>query len=648
MVQIIQPQSSWWGGGGGGSLSDFVIDKDYSQANWWNEPKAVSARKVYNKVESLQDEIDTKSTASSDSTWNEPTWKAGDIFVNADTDDIEIKSTTAWEKVAKDADTVHKSWTETITWPKTFEWNYWNVEIPTWNSTPQVHVTDTSSSTDTHYYAWSIQNTIGWVTYTYPLPTKNSTLATLADISAAWGGDVTWPSSAANNDIAVFDWTTGKVIKDSWFSAIDFDDRIATLEADIDTKATKNVDNPWQEPTWTAWDIFIDAVNDIVEIKTTSGWEEMAKKSDIPDVIDWLTSMSTTDALSANQGRILMDEIQILQSRWRYLSDWNAQTWLARTLPKSWTTYIYNAWDYFDVYNVWPSWTTHYRPDGNTYPVPAIPSITVETADVQDRDKYVYDGSQWILQHYTGWDISFANISWQPSDNSNLWAALDGKVDKVSTASKVYATNGSWSQTTLSYSTSASASSVAQRWTNGTLIVWTPTDNTHATTKKYVDDLIATKQNTLTAWTNISISGNTISATDTTYTASDFDIKDLADTTWLRTTWSGKQDALVSGTNIKTINSTSLLWNWNIAVQPTLVSWTNIKSVNGNSLLGSGNLEISWLPTQTWNNWKFLQTNWTTASWDNVNEFKTQEEYDALPATKTSDNKTYFIYEEEA
>ena len=46
---------------------------------------------------------------------------------------------------------------------------------------------------------------------------------------------------------------------------------------------------------------------------------------------------------------------------------------------------------------------------------------------------------------------------------------------------------------------------------------------------------------------------------------------DIHVTTSDKTTWSGKQDALVSGTNIKTIN--------------------------GNSLLGSGNLEVQTLPT---------------------------------------------------
>jgi hypothetical protein len=35
---------------------------------------------------------------------------------------------------------------------------------------------------------------------------------------------------------------------------------------------------------------------------------------------------------------------------------------------------------------------------------------------------------------------------------------------------------------------------------------------------------------------------------NTTYTASSFDIKDLADSTGLRTTWSNKQDALTTQT----------------------------------------------------------------------------------------------------
>ena len=80
----------------------------------------------------------------------------------------------------------------------------------------------------------------------------------------------------------------------------------------------------------------------------------------------------------------------------------------------------------------------------------------------------------------------------------------------------------------------------------------------------------------------------------------------------------GKQDKLVSGTNIKTINGTSILGSGNIAItgeggsidtssfatktevntnlsqkQDKLVSGTNIKTINGQSLLGNGNIEIT-------------------------------------------------------
>lgn len=44
--------------------------------------------------------------------------------------------------------------------------------------------------------------------------------------------------------------------------------------------------------------------------------------------------------------------------------------------------------------------------------------------------------------------------------------------------------------------------------------------------------------------------------------------------------------------NIKTINSTSLLGSGDVAVQPTLVSGTNIKTVNSTSLLGSGDIAV--------------------------------------------------------
>jgi len=71
----------------------------------------------------------------------------------------------------------------------------------------------------------------------------------------------------------------------------------------------------------------------------------------------------------------------------------------------------------------------------------------------------------------------------------------------------------------------------------------------------------------------------------------------LSSQTDLNTALNGKQATLVSGTNIKTVNGSSLVGAGDVAVQPTLVSGTNIKTINSNSLLGSGNIAVQ--PTLT-------------------------------------------------
>lgn len=102
----------------------------------------------------------------------------------------------------------------------------------------------------------------------------------------------------------------------------------------------------------------------------------------------------------------------------------------------------------------------------------------------------------------------------------------------------------------------------------------------------------------------------------------------LSNQTDLNSALSGKQDTLVSGTNIKTINSTSLLGSGNVAVQPTLVSGTNIKTINGSSVLGSGDLVVGgggglFIPIKpvsgSWYSNTILSENQTTYSIPNSN-----------------------------
>lgn len=58
--------------------------------------------------------------------------------------------------------------------------------------------------------------------------------------------------------------------------------------------------------------------------------------------------------------------------------------------------------------------------------------------------------------------------------------------------------------------------------------------------------------------------------------------------------------------------------------QDTLVSGTNIKTINSNSLLGNGNIDIDSLPSQTGQSGKFLTTDGTDASWAAVDALPSQ------------------------
>ena len=72
--------------------------------------------------------------------------------------------------------------------------------------------------------------------------------------------------------------------------------------------------------------------------------------------------------------------------------------------------------------------------------------------------------------------------------------------------------------------------------------------------------------------------------------------------------------------------------------QNTLVSGTNIKTINNTSLLGAGNISIVGLPSQISQSGKFLTTDGTNASWASLANVATTGEYSDLLNTPTIPN----------
>jgi hypothetical protein len=109
-----------------------------------------------------------------------------------------------------------------------------------------------------------------------------------------------------------------------------------------------------------------------------------------------------------------------------------------------------------------------------------------------------------------------------------------------------------------------------------------------------------------------------------TNTTTKVQLANLPVQTAVTTALATKQATLVSGTNIKTVNSNSLLGAGDVAVQETLVSGTNIKTLNSVSLLGAGNIVLAATPSGVagaiqFSNGSAFASDATNLFWDDTN-----------------------------
>ena len=268
--------------------------------------------------------------------------------------------------------------------------------------------------------------------------------------------------------------------------------------------------------------------------------EEKAVDVDVPVVEDNLYSVDTEAALSARQWKVLYDYIQNLQSRGRYLSNWNSATWLPTTNPSE-SPYLYRAWDYFLVSNV--STGTNYRPDWSQYEI-WVASETVETDTVMVSDMYIYDWNVWQLikngERPIVIDDRMDIASTNPVENRVITQALRTKQDTILDLQTIREWAALWA-TSL------------QPWDSITELTWTSDDITEGTSH-----LFMTPQERAKLWNQSWV--NTWDETQATIMAKLWAAS--ATTNWYLTTadwntFNDKQDAI---SDLQTIRDNATAW----------------------------------------------------------------------------------------
>lgn len=121
--------------------------------------------------------------------------------------------------------------------------------------------------------------------------------------------------------------------------------------------------------------------------------------------------------------------------------------------------------------------------------------VPINQSDLtQGYYRYIWEDNAWLSLGTTEIDLS------DYYTQAQVDTLLGGKVDKTTSVNKLYGTNALGQQVALSYGENANEYTIVLRTANGDIIVpTTPSGNSHATSKQYVD----TQDNLRVAKTNI-------------------------------------------------------------------------------------------------------------------------------------------------
>ena len=494
-------------------------DIDFTESDW----NIVTLEDA--KVELKWDKWDTWATgaAATITVWTTTTWEpwTDASVTNSGTTWAAVFNFTIpqWTKWDTGSAATISVWSTTtgLPWTSASVENAWTTSAAVLNFTiPQWAKWDTGQTGQT----WATGNGISSITSekSWKVTTVTITETNWDDYSFhvldwadwEWSWDVIWPNSSTDWDVVLFDWVTGKLIKDSWkaftaagiWALADSTKYWKTLDLSIDsttyvvtatlkdqdwtTLSTDTIDLPLESVV--VWGSY-DSVNKKVVLTLENG---NTVEFSVADLVAWLQSEITSS------NKLDADLVDDSTSTNKFVTSSDKTTW-------NWKQDALIAWTNITIAADWKT-------------------------------------------------ISATDTTYSAATSSTLWLVKlwDDTVQSVA------ANAVSWT---------ASRTYAMQVNSSGQLVVNVPRE-------------------------------------DHTYTASSFDIKDLADSTNLRTTWSGKQDALSTqtayttkwtSTKVPTITTNSL---WQVtAITETSIDFP-VTSVNGSTWA------VTWLATTSDLSWK--------------------------------------------
>lgn len=245
-----------------------------------------------------------------------------------------------------------------------------------------------------------------------------------------------------------------------------------TFTANQSTNTTVNITVPTALTDLTNdlvndWKLTIKRNNTTIAEFTANDATNVFADISVPNVINNTSTVDSSNALSAAMWKDLQDQINNLNTIWRFLSLRDCATWLPQTNPEV-SPYAYHSWDYFIVWAV--DSTTNYKPSWSSYTI-WVASTTVETQTVVVWDMYFYDGTNWILR-VVAWqtlpiDSALSTTSINAVENRVVTNALNWKADLVSSATNW---NLAWLDSTWNLTDSwVAAANVVQTTWNQTI-----------------------------------------------------------------------------------------------------------------------------------------------------------------------------------